>query len=41
MREKYILSQVVLDIVNKYKQIYKSIDWLFPGAKKVVSSRES
>lgn len=30
-----MLSQVALDIVNKYKQIYEPKDWLFPGGKKI------
>lgn len=34
-KDRYtLLSQVALDIVNKYKQIYEPIDWLFPGGKK-------
>lgn len=29
-----LLSQIALDIVNKYKQIEEPEDWLFPGGKK-------
>lgn len=34
-KDRYtLLSQVALDIVNKYNEIESPKDWLFPGGKK-------
>ncbi|KAB3534078.1 tyrosine-type recombinase/integrase [Alkaliphilus pronyensis] len=40
-KDRYtLLSQVALDIVNIYKQIYEPEDWLFLGGKKEISLRK-